>query len=75
MSYIACKTCRGTGFVKRIKPEFCINNPERISSHICYKCENIQEKLKGQYMLCQKCQGDGYFVKSPKPTQLSSFSV
>ena len=37
--------------------------------------ENIQEKLKGQYMLCKKCQGDGYFVKSPKPAQLSSFSV
>ena len=69
MSYVSCKICRGTGFVKRTKQEFCINNPEKISSHYCYKCENRREKLKGLYCLCEKCNGDGYFfVKLPKST-------
>ena len=69
MNYISCKTCRGTGFVKRSKPDFCINNTEKLYSHYCYKCENRREMLKGQFMLCNKCYGDGYyFVKLPKTT-------
>lgn len=69
MSYISCKICRGTGFVKRSKPEFCINNPEKLSSHYCYKCENRREYLKGQFMICEKCYGDGYYIaKLPKST-------
>ncbi len=69
MNCISCKTCRGTGFVKRIKLDFCINNPDKLSSHYCYKCENRREKLKGQFILCKKCYGDGYFfVNLPKPT-------
>tara|TARA_B100000900_G_scaffold308489_1_gene267187 strand:+ start:759 stop:965 length:207 start_codon:yes stop_codon:yes gene_type:complete len=65
MDNLSCKTCRGTGFVKRTKKEYCSNNPYHISSHYCYKCENIQEKLKGKYVLCEKCNGDGY-LKLPK---------
>lgn len=69
MNYINCKLCRGTGFVKRTKPDFCINNPEKISSHYCYKCENRREMMKGQFMLCNKCYGDGYyFLKLPETT-------
>ncbi len=68
MSCISCKSCNGTGFVKRQKVEYCINNPYKLSSHYCYKCENIREKLKGLYTLCEKCDGDGYFVKLPKST-------
>ena len=69
MSCVSCKICRGTGFVKRTKLEFCVNNPEKISSHCCYKCENRKESLKGLYVECKKCYGDGYFfVKLPKST-------
>ena len=69
MSYVSCKICRGTGFVKRTKKEFCVNNPEKVSSHCCYKCENRKESLKGLYIECKKCYGDGYFfVKLPKST-------
>jgi len=53
MSCISCKICKGTGFVKRTKLEFCVNNPEKISSHYCYKCENRRETLKGQFVICK----------------------
>ncbi len=69
MSYVSCKICQGTGFVKRKKQEFCINNPDKISSHYCYKCENRRETLKGQFIICKECYGDGYYiVKLPKTT-------
>ena len=69
MSCISCKICKGTGFVKRTKLEFCVNNPEKISSHYCYKCENRRETLKGQFVMFKKCYGDGYYmVKLPKST-------
>ena len=71
MEFISCKTCKGTGFVKRITKEYCINNSDKLSSHLCHKCENSQEKLKGLYKFCAKCYGDGYFVQSPKTTQFT----
>ena len=66
MSQITCIFCKGTGFVKKIKQEYCINNSDKLSSHLCYKCENRQEELKGEYSLCKKCAGDGYFIKITK---------
>ena len=54
MSLITCIFCKGTGFVKKTKQEYCINNSDKLSSHLCYKCENIQEELKGLYSLCKK---------------------
>ncbi len=71
MSCISCKICRGTGFVKRTKQEFCVNNPEKISSHYCYKCENRREYLKGQFMICEKCYGDGYIILPKISSKLS----
>ncbi len=69
MSSISSKICKDTGFVKRTKLELCVNNPEKISSHYCYKCENRRETLKGQFVMCKKCYGDGYYmVKLPKST-------
>ena len=61
MDYISCKICKGTGFVDRIKLEYCTNNIDRLAYHRCYKCENKQEHLKGKYMLCKYCNGDGYY--------------
>jgi RecJ-like exonuclease len=66
MSQITCIFCKGTGFVKKIKQEYCINNTDKLSSHLCCKCENIRGELKGLYSLCKKCHGDGYFVKITK---------
>ena len=71
MSCVSCKICRGTGFVKRTKQEFCVNNPEKISSHYCYKCENRREYLKGQFMICEKCYGDGYIILPKISSKLS----
>ena len=71
MNYISCKICMGTGFVERIKKEYCIKNIDKLSSHLCHKCENRQEKLKGVYKLCSKCYGDGYFIQLPKTTNLT----
>ena len=71
MNYISCKSCNGTGFIKRKKKDYCINNPDKLPSHLCHKCENRQEKLKGLYKFCTKCYGDGYFVQSPKTTQFT----
>ena len=71
MSCISCKICKGTGFVKRTKLEFCVNNPEKISSHYCYKCENRREYLKGQFMICEKCYGDGYIILPKISSKLS----
>ncbi len=71
MNYISCKSCNGTGFIKRKKKEYCSNNPDKLSSHLCHKCENRQEKLKGLYKLCSKCYGDGYFIQSPKTPQFT----
>ena len=66
MNYVSCKICMGTGFVERTKKEYCINNIDKLSSHVCHKCENRREKLKGKYMLCNKCDGDGYLINVPK---------
>ena len=71
MEFISCKTCRGTGFIKRLNKQYCINNIDKISTHLCHKCENRREKLKGVYKLCNKCYGDGYFIQSPKPSQFT----
>ena len=63
MIQINCISCKGTGFIKKIKQEYCINNSDKLSSHLCYKCENIRGELKGLYSLCENCRGDGYFIK------------
>ncbi len=72
MDCISCKICKGTGFVKRIKKEFCINNIDKVSSHLCYKCENIRIELKAQWKTCETCYGNGCLKKtSPKPANLT----
>ena len=72
MDCISCKICKGTGFVKRIKEEFCILNIDKLSSHLCYKCENRRFEINGQWKICKTCYGDGNLKKtSPKPTNLT----
>jgi len=66
MERISCKSCKGTGFVKKTKKMYCPNNIYKLSSHLCVKCENIKGKLNSNVRLCEKCYGDGYFITLPK---------
>ena len=50
---------KGSGFVKKSKKMFCSNNIYKLSSHLCVKCEDRQEYLKGQFSICNKYYGDG----------------
>lgn len=63
-----CVICEGTGFVKKNKTEFCVNNTNKVSSHYCYKCENIKSQLKSSWKLCDNCYGDG-IIHQVKTTQ------
>ena len=66
MERISCKSCKGIGFVKKNKKLYCSNNIYNLSSHLCIKCENIKGVLNGNFQLCEKCYGDGYFTILPK---------
>ena len=65
MDLIQCSICKGSGFVKNKQQLFCDNNKDKLSSHLCYKCENIRDELKCLWKLCENCFGDGS-VKSKK---------
>ena len=53
-----CKKCGGTGWVKRVKVEYC-QNCFKNGCKICYLCENIQYYLKGVHKTCEICTGAG----------------
>ena len=61
MEFVSCQDCNGTGFVIRIKQEYCINNIYKLPNHTCFRCENRKEELNGKYKLCKFCKGQGYF--------------
>lgn len=65
MSYISCSHCLGTGFVKNQNQNvlFCKNNTLKLKYHLCYLCENMKIKYNSKYILCCKCNGDGYSNK------------
>ena len=65
MSYIT-ENLSGDRICQKTKTEFCSNNPQRISSHICYKSENIQLKDN----ICLSKMSSGYFVNHQKPNFL-----
>ena len=65
MERISCKSCKGTGFLKKTKKTYCSNNIYKISSHLCCKCEHSNEGLS--YKRCSGCYGDGYRVTKIPP--------
>ena len=66
MYIVHCTTPLVMSLVLKTFYKYCINNIDKLSSHVCHKCENRREKLKGKYMLCNKCDGDGYLINVPK---------
>ena len=72
MNSISCKKCNGTGFIENKNVLFCKNNTLKLRYHLCYLCENKKFQFNSKYKLCDKCYGDGYFIKNEKENLLSS---
>ena len=56
--YRSCNYCNGSGFIKRLHDDNCINCM-RNNLQICYLCENSQSYIKSIYQLCNYCNGCG----------------